>query len=133
MYLYWIGGQNYNKVMVDVYTRRGVICSDQYYVYGQAIVKRSLVEFNIKDDVLEGISTDDRDTVILPKSCFKSIGPYAVKGCAFQRLVMPRNIKLRLQTRSLYGNEELTDYISLSRNIEYDDNVFPRTIERRCF
>lgn len=133
MLLYWIGGDGYNKILTDTTISEDVCTVEQYYMYYNAIVKRSVVLYTVKEEVLVSIATGDEDTLIFPKNAFKEVGSYAVDGTEFKRLVLPRGIELRLRHKALYGNEKLSDFISLSRNVTYADNVFPRSIERRAF
>lgn len=136
MISYWISGDDYNQILINPLSGRGMPKSEQYYVLNGVIVKRSTVKFVIDYDdcvTLTGIETDDTDTVILRKDIFKAVAGYAMKGCKFRRLVVPLNMRVMFREKALYGSDTLVEYKSLSRVVSYEGNVFPPTLERKYF
>lgn len=136
MLAYWISGDGYNQILVNVNRDRSTPVVEQYYVQFGNIVRRSKVVYRLGyvDGVyLKHIDTEDTDTVILPKGLFKSVGPYAISECMFKRLVVPLKMKVRFASKSLWGSSTLCEFLSLSRDVEYEQDVFPSTVIKRRF
>ncbi|MCM1440606.1 MAG: hypothetical protein NC131_15625, partial [Roseburia sp.] len=122
MFAYWIGGNDYNQILVNIHKDKDTPVVEQFYVSFGNIVKRSKVMYRVgynEGSTLTSIVTEDNDTVILPKGLFSNVGAYAVTGCKFKRLVVPLNMPVRCMSKALYGSDTLCDFLSLSRNVRY--------------
>lgn len=136
MLSYWINGDDYNQILIHIHRDIHSPVVDQYYVRFGNIVKRSKVIYRMSYRdcfVLDNIVTEDDDTVILPKGLFEEVSPYSVSGCKFKRIVVPLNMNVRFKSKALYGSDTLCSFVSLSRNVTYDSDVFPGTISGRAF
>lgn len=135
MYSYRIRGDNYDTIIVDVYYRGCTIATTQYYSNLGSVVAKDDVNYivSVTNNMLclDSIITDARDTVVLPASTIRCVSAYALKGTHFRRLVLPLDVQLRLKTHSLYGSDSLREFISLSRKVIYEEDVFPSTVQRR--
>lgn len=135
MYSYRIRGDNYDTIIVDVYYRGCTIATTQYYSNLGSVVAKDEVSYivSVTNNMLclDSIITDARDTVVLPASTIRCVSAYALKGTQFRRLVLPLDVQLRLKTHSLYGSDSLQEFISLSRKVIYEEDVFPSTVQRR--
>lgn len=136
MLAYWISGEGYNQILVSVNKGRSTPVVEQYYVQFGNIVHRSKVIYSLGYEngvYLKHIDTEDTDTVILPKGLFKRVGPYAISGCEFRRLVVPLKMEVEFVSKSLWGSDTLCEFLSLSRDVEYAQDVFPATVIKRRF
>lgn len=137
MYKYNIKGDTYDTIAVDQRIIHGGIQSTHYYTKDGVITGQANVIFvthyEADSFVLDSIKTDATGTVVLPKTLITVVGPYALRGVGFKRLVIPKGVKLTLKKKSLYGSDTVTEFITLSRDIQYEDDVFPLTITRRLF
>lgn len=135
MYSYRIRGDNYDTIIVDVYFRGCTLAATQYYSNLGNVVAKDDVSYMVSMSnnllCLDRIITEACDTVVLPASTIRCVSAYALKDTHFRRLVLPLDVQLRLKTHSLYGSDTLQEFISLSRKVIYEEDVFPSTVQRR--
>ena len=135
MYSYRIRGDNYDTIIVDVYFRGCTLAATQYYSNLGNVVAKDDVSYMVSMSnnllCLDKIITEACDTVVLPASTIRCVSAYALKDTHFRRLVLPLDVQLRLKTHALYGSDTLQEFISLSRKVIYEEDVFPSTVQRR--
>lgn len=135
MYSYKIRGDDYDTIIVDVYFSNWVLHVTQYYSDKGRVTKTDSTQLFIKmsEGTVEvnAVESNSFDTLVLPKSIIQTICPYAFKGTHFKRIVIPLDVHLHLCTKAFYECSDLTEFISLSRNVTYDTDVFPATVQRR--
>lgn len=135
MMKYLISGDGYNKIVVDAKLQNNYVAMKQYYFNGTEIHKTDKTELYLeKTDSgygVKSIMSDSDDTLIIPKSVITEILPYAVRGCKFRRIVVPTQMALKLDDKSLYGSDTLREFISLSHDVVYGGDVFPKELVRR--
>lgn len=135
MFSYRISGDDFDTVVLDSQFTPQAICTEQYYVSHGNITKHDSVKFHMC--LVEGIislykiETDATDVVILPKSPIEQMLPNSLEGATFERFIISTGVKLRLLNKALYGSETVKEFRSLSRNLLYEGDVFPPTIQRR--
>lgn len=135
MYSYRIRGDNYDTIIVDVYFRGCTFAATQYYSNLGTIIGKDDVSYIVSMNnnllCLDKIVTEAIDTVVLPASTIRCVSAYALEGTHFRRLVLPLDVQLRLKTHAFYGSDSLQEFISLSRKVIYEEDVFPSTVQRR--
>lgn len=137
MLSYRIKGDNYDTIVVDKDSVSGILHTKQFYMYLGSTVKVSDIKYYLEN--LDGkitlvkIVTEDTDTVILPKESIDQLGAYSLTGVKFKRLIVPLGAKLHMCPKALYGSESVDSFVSLSRDLTYDNDVFPSSIKWRTF
>lgn len=135
MMKYLVSGDGYNKIVVDAKLRNNRIVTKQYYFDGTEIRKTDKTELYLEKTEngygVKSITSDSDDTLIIPKSVITEILPYAVRGCRFRRIIIPTQMKVKLNSKSLYGSETLREFVSLSHDVVYGGDVFPKELVRR--
>ena len=135
MYSYKVRGKTYDTIVVDMFYDEFDIETTQYHMsHGEVVfITKVLFEVSLvgREVYLDRIETDTTDTVILPKKAIDYVRPNAVENTKFRRLVVPSDMKIVFLSKSLYGSESLKEFVSLSKYVRFESDVFPETISVR--
>lgn len=135
MDLYRVAGKDYDSIVLCVSNKLDKVITQQSYMKNGYTVKDVTSIFQIKmvggKVSLYAVDTKAVDTLIIPGGWIEQILPNALEGVKCTRVIAAMDLEAKFCKHALYGCQNVQEFRSLSRTVEYDVDVFPDTVRRK--